>query len=421
MTETRPCGFALAEHKLRSIAYPKSNSRILAIINTMEKMMQYQIGVIGATGYIGTPYRREIRESSADTRVIALCARRRDRLERAAEEDGATLITDKWQDIVNHPEVNLVLVLTPDALHYEPVLACAEAGKHVLCEKPIGKNVDEAHKMWAAATKAGIASYVPFWTRYVPAIRRAKELYEQGKLGEIQSIIYRWHNPRPLAMPFTWRDDASLSSAGSIADVGSHAYDTLRFILGQEAKRVLTHAQVVMPPKPQTGEVDLAEAISFGEEHSTSDAAPDAKTRAAANTANQRKGSAPDYAQIAVEFESGAVGSILLSHASYIRKGFAPELELHGTKASVSVDRIRNELHFADSTEPARAFESLDDGVCNRFENHVFPAFEQRINGQPTEHPDLYDGWRVQVFTDAALASSQRGTWVELQEFDADH
>lgn len=373
----------------------------------LEKSMQYRIGIIGATGYIGVPYRKEIRESSADAQIVALCARRRDRLEHAASEDGATSITQSWRDIVSNPEVNLVLVLTPDALHHEPVLACAEAGKHVLCEKPIGKDVSEAHAMWNAANKAGIASYVPFWARYVPAFRRAKELYENGKLGDIQSVIYRWHNPRPLAMPFTWRDDTALSSAGSIADVGSHAYDAVRFILGQEAKRVLAHASVVMPPKPDTGDVDLAEAIVWGEEHDQT-----------VSTA-RRQASAPDYAQIGVEFEGGAVGSFLLSHASYIRKGFAPELELHGTKMSVAVDRLENKLYMADSPEPARLLETLDDGFCNRFENHVFPAFEQRVNEGVSPHPDLHDGWRVQIFTDAAWASSQRQTWVELAEFDS--
>ncbi len=371
--------------------------------------MQYRIGVIGATGYIGVPYRQEIRSSSQDTQIVALCARRRDRLEAAAREDGATLVTDDWLKVVEHPDVNLVLVLTPDALHYEPVLACAELGKHVLCEKPVGKDARQARAMWNAVQSEQLASYVPFWGRYVPVFQRAKELLEEGKLGEIRSVIYRWQNPRPVAMPFTWRDDATLSAAGSIADVGSHAYDVLRYILGKEAKRVLTHAAVVMPPKADLGDVDLSEAIEWGEKNSTSD------------SSSQRKSSVPDYAQIGFEYDDGAVGSILLSHASYIRKGFAPELELHGTRGSLGVDRIRSELKFADSTDPAEMLESLGDGWCNRFETHVLPAFESQVNGVGKgDHPDLEDGYRVQVFTDAALASSQRGGWVDLSEFAGD-
>lgn len=369
--------------------------------------MQFRIGIIGATGYIGVPYRKEIRESMCDAKIVALCARRRDRLEAAAAEDSATLITDDWREVVQHSDVNLVLVLTPDALHYEPVLACAEAGKHVLCEKPVGKDAAQALAMQQAIQEKQLASYVPYWTRYVPVFRRAKELVEEGRLGEIRSVIYRWQNPRPLNMPFTWRDNASLSAAGSIADVGSHAYDTIRFVLGVEAKRVLTHATVIMPPKPDLGEVDLQEALDWGKEH---------KAKA---SESQRKGSVPDYAQIGIEFENEMVGSILLSHASYVRKGFAPELELHGTLGSLSVDRIHGKLHFADSPDPATLLETItDDGFCNRFETHVFPALERQIEGKGKgEHPDLLDGLRVQMFADAAFVSSQRGTWVSLSEF----
>ena len=95
--------------------------------------MQYGIGVLGATGYIGTPYRKEIREAhDAEVKIVALCARRLNLLEDAGAEDGASLLTDQWEQVVEHPEVNLVLVLTPDALHENPVLAAAEAGKHVV-------------------------------------------------------------------------------------------------------------------------------------------------------------------------------------------------------------------------------------------------------------------------------------------------
>ena len=371
--------------------------------------MKFGIGILGATGYIGVPYRNEIRECPNEGRVVALCARRMDRLEAAGKEDSAELVTQDWRAVVEHPEVDLVMVLTPDALHVEPVLAAAELGKHVFCEKPIGKNVAEAHKMCQTVESRGLLNFVPFWTRYVPAFRRAKQLVAEGKLGEIRGVIYRWHNPRPLSTPFTWRDDPELSAAGSIADVGSHAYDLMRFVLGDEAKRVLVHATSMMPPKADLGDVDLNEAIAWGSGNSTS------------ASKQQRKGTSPDFAQIAFEFQSGCAGHLTVSHASYIRKGFAPELELHGTKGSLSVDRITGELLFADSPDPATQLEVVtDDGFCNRFATHVFPALAQQAAGQETEHPTMRDGLRTQVFTDAALTSAQRGAWVELDEFDTE-
>lgn len=371
--------------------------------------MKFKVGVIGATGFIGTPYRKEIREAGEDAEIVALCARRRDRLEAAGKEDGAQLITDDWRQVVEHPDVNLVIVATPDALHYDPVLACAEQGKHVFCDKPVGANVGQAYEMWAAYRDAKLGHYVPYWTRFLKVFARTREIVAQGTLGEIKAVVCRWQNPRPMGMPFTWRDNAELSASGSIGDVGSHAYDTVRWIIGEEARRVLTHAGVITPAKPDLGEPSLGEALEWGQAHSKAD------------SSSLRKGTAIDYADILVEFASGAVGSFKVSHAPYVRKGLAPELELHGTEASLSVDRISGTITLARPDEAPRVIETgIDMDLGNRFVQHVFPAVRQRSTGSPCDDPGLHDGWRVQMFADAAAISAKRGTWVELAELDAE-
>ncbi len=369
--------------------------------------MKFGVGVIGATGYIGTPYREEIRESSGDIKIVALCARRRDLLEAAGSEDNAQLITDNWREVVEHPDVNFVLVATPDALHHEAVMACAAAGKHLLCEKPIGVNVQEAHAMWTAYRDAGLAHYVPFWSRYVPSFARARELVQAGTLGEICSVVYRWHNPRPLTMPFTWRDDAELSSAGSIADVGSHAYDSMRWITGQEAVRVLAHADVITPAKPDLGAINLDEALAW--------TTNEKKTEVTAT----RKATAFDYANIAFAMGNGAVGSLILSHAPFLRKGLAPELELHGTEKSLAVDRVRGTLTLSSNDQDETIVESFEEqDLGNRFEQHVFPAIQAQLAGHDCPHPGLEDGYRVQLFTDAAALSGQQGQWINLADLE---
>ena len=217
--------------------------------------------------------------------------------------------------------------------------------------------------------------------------------------------MYRWHNPRPLSMPFTWRDDAAMSAAGSIADVGSHAYDTIRFILGGEADRVLAHTGVVMPAKPDLGNINLSEALEWG----TANPADSAESR--------KKGTVPDYGLVAMQFPGGIVGSLIVSHASYLRKGFGPELELHGTDASLSIERVTGRMMFADSPEPARILETIPDVPCNRFQRFVFPALREVT--ESGQHPTLEDGYRVQVFTDAVVASARNSRWVELEEIAA--
>ena len=369
--------------------------------------MKFKIAVLGATGFIGAPYREEIRECPDDAEIVSLCGRRLDLLEAGAAEDGAECFTADWREAIGQEGVNLVLVCTPDALHHEAVMACAEAGLHVVCEKPIGVNAAEAGQMWNAYSESGLGHFVPLWTRYVDVFRKAREIYESGALGEVRAFVYRWHNPRPASMPLTWRDDATLSSAGTIADVGSHAYDAVRWILGEEAKRVQTHADVVSPPKSDLGAINLGEAIAWGEEH------------AEPSDTQRRKGSSYDYASISVELDSGAVGTMVLSHAPFLRKGVAPELELHGSDASLSIDRITGAVRLFRTDADPETVETLpDEGQGNRFKQYAFPGLRDRIEGTPCVHPGLDDGYRVQLFTEAAARSARQGGWVELSAIE---
>ena len=367
--------------------------------------MKFGVGVLGATGFIGTPYRSEIREAKDDARIVALCARRRNLLEAAAKEDGAQFITDDWRQVVEHPEVDLVLVATPDALHHEAVMACAQHGKHLVCDKPIGMNTREAYEMWSAYRDSGLGHFVPFWRRYVKVFRRAREVVAEGTLGDIKAVYYRSYNPRPAGMPFTWRDNAELSASGSIGDLGSHGYDTVRWVIGDEARRVLAHGGVISSPKPDLGEPNLDEALDWGRAHEPGEGA------------NLRKGTAFDYGNTLVEFQSGAVGAFVTSHARYLRSGLTPDMELHGTEASLAVHP--KSLTLARPGEDPQLLETVPEaGPENRFAKYAFPGVRERAAGSSSEHPGLDDGWRVQMFVDAAATSAKRGSWVELAELD---
>lgn len=337
---------------------------------------------------------------------MAVCARREDLLAQAAEEDGATLATQNWREVVEHPEVNFVIVGTPDALHHEAVLACAEHGKHLLCEKPVGMNAVQAEEMWKLYRDASpaLAHYVPFWTRMVRVFEIAREMVAAGELGEIVSTVFRWQNPRPVSMPLTWRDDPSLSSAGTIADVGSHAYDVVRWIVGADATEVLAHGETMTASKPDLGEINLEEAISWGVDG----------TKTAESS---RKGGTVDYANIACRYSNGAMGTYLLSHAPFLRKHLAPELELHGTKASLSIDRWSGDVIVVTSDQEKQLVENVPDcAFGNRFSKWVFPSLAPIVSGSggAAGHPDLEDGWIAQRFTDAALQSVQGGRWVKV-------
>ena len=364
------------------------------------------VGVLGATGYIGEPYRSEMRQCDG-VRIVAVCARRKESLQRAALEDGADLATDDWRQVIEHPDVNYVVIGTPDALHYEAVMAAAAAGKHLFCEKPLAMNVGEAREMFKAyLDKETLAHFVPLWTRWSPGFVEAKELVESGAIGEVKAVIYRWHNPRPADMALTWRDDPALSSSGTIADVGSHAYDTVRWIIGKDAIKVLAHADTITPAKLDFGNVNLTEALECGDKGT--------------DGISSRKGNTVDYASIAWEFEGGVVGSIVLSHAPFLRRGLVPELELHGTEASLTVDRFHGKVTIGRPDNSVEVVKEVDPGgfdIGNRFKKWVIPALREVMGGKSqleVDVPNLVDGLKTQLFTDASLKSSKIGEWVDV-------
>lgn len=364
------------------------------------------VGVLGATGYIGEPYRAEMRQCDG-VRIVAVCARRKEPLQRAALEDGADLATDDWRQVIEHPDVNYVVVGTPDALHYEAVMAAAAAGKHLFCEKPLAMNVGEAREMLKAyLDNETLAHFVPLWTRWSPGFVAAKELVESGVIGEVKAVIYRWHNPRPADMALTWRDDPALSSSGTIADVGSHAYDTVRWIIGKDAIKVLAHADTITPAKLDLGNVNLTEALEC--ENKGTDGI------------SSRKGNTVDYASIAWEFEGGVIGSIVLSHAPFLRRGLVPELELHGTEASLTVDRFHGKVTIGRPDNSVEVVKEVDPGgfdIGNRFKKWVIPALREVMGGKSqleVDVPNLVDGLKTQLFTDASLKSSKIGEWVDV-------
>lgn len=371
------------------------------------KQTRINIGVLGATGFIGVPYRKELLECE-NVSIVGLCARRTQQLEDAVKLDNARFGTKDWREIIHHPGINYVLVCTPDALHKEAILECAQAGKHVFCEKPVGMDAKESFEMMDVFLKRNdLAHFVPFWTRWSPGFVKSKSIIDSGILGEIKSIVYRWHNPRPEDMSFTWRDDSSLSSGGSIADVGSHAYDTIRFLTGLEATEVLTHAETITPSKLDRGNINLSEALDVPSHSSDFD---------------RRRGDTPDYANISFKLTNGATGILVVSHAHYLRKGIVPELEVHGEKASIIIDRYHGKVSLFHGIEDKGEVFNVESGgfdIGNRFKKIVIPALLQVINGKQQtelEVPNLKDGWKVQLFTDAALKSHKLGQWVSIKQ-----
>ena len=122
----------------------------------------------------------------------------------------------------------------PNNLHAEPSIAAAEAGKHVICEKPLGRTADESYEIWKAVAATGVRHMCGFNYRFVPAVRLAREMVEAGELGEVRHFRGRslqdWGDDPSLD---TWRFDADAAGSGALGDLMTHVVDLARFLNGE--------------------------------------------------------------------------------------------------------------------------------------------------------------------------------------------
>jgi predicted dehydrogenase len=131
--------------------------------------------------------------------------------------------TDNWRDVIENPQVELVLITTPNYLHAEMAIAAAKAGKHIMCEKPMSMNLEEGNAMVEAVRDAGVISQVDFVYRKCPTIVEAKKMIDSGTIGEI--VTFRgWFDCAYMADPETpmmWREYKRFAGTGSMGDLAA--------------------------------------------------------------------------------------------------------------------------------------------------------------------------------------------------------
>ena len=199
--------------------------------------------------------------------LAAICGRNEDAVAEAAKRYGyATYYTD-WHEMLKDESVQLFDNGAPNNMHAEPSIAAAQAGKHVLCEKPLGRNPEESKAMWEAVEKTGVKHMVAFNYRFVPAIRQARELIESGALGRIYHYravyLQEWVMPH-YDTPMVWRLNKAEAGAGSIGDLGAHIIDLGRFLVG-EIESVGAMTRTFIPERPLSdgtmAKVDIDDAF----------------------------------------------------------------------------------------------------------------------------------------------------------------
>ena len=182
----------------------------------------------------------------------ALCTSHIESAKAAADRFDLGYITVCESDIINDPDINVIDICTPNINHYETAKKAIAAGKHVLCEKPLAITASEARELEALANDAfeknGQVCGIVFNNRHLAAIRRAKELVESGKLGNILTFDFRYYHNSCIDPERTvgWKQNKDICGAGTLFDLGSHIVDLCRYLCG-EFEEVYAKEQIAFP------------------------------------------------------------------------------------------------------------------------------------------------------------------------------
>lgn len=217
-------------------------------------------GVIGIGGIV-TGTIAPAMQAEPDCELVAGVSRDPARAAAFAQTFGARRAYTDYQDLLADPEVEAVLIATPNAFHAEQVAEAAAAGKHVLCEKPLATNAADAARAVEACARAGVKLGINFHNRQVPWVRDTAALIGTGAIGEvIAAQVHVGSGPRHYD---NWRADPAIAGLGTVHNVGVHALDFLRVILHDEPVEV----SALFRPPPSSGQVEMLALISLRFDH----------------------------------------------------------------------------------------------------------------------------------------------------------
>jgi predicted dehydrogenase len=363
-------------------------------------------GLIGVGRQADWAHARAIRHSGVAS-VEAICDADEDLLRRRAAEYGLPpeRCYTRFQDLIACPAVDAVVIATPNHVHAPAAIAAAQAGKHVLCEKPLAMHTEEALAMLEAVRRAGVRHMTAFTYRFVPAMRYLRHLVAQGRLGTVRIVRSRrlmdWSDES-----LGWRQVKAMAASGDLGDMASHRVDYAQSILGP-VRRVHGLTRIfVRERRLPGGGVHIAEV--------------------------------DDWCAFLAEFEGDAVG---VFESTKLARGYGrgdqgtDDFEVNGATASAYY-RLRTphtlEVGEAGGTltpvevpaefrapigadlEPRVAPLSADPSLAFR-ENQMYEFLHAIRTGREAS-PSFLDGARVVAVIDAVLRSHETGRAVDVEQ-----
>ena len=329
----------------------------------------------------------------------------------AAERFGYKEVSTDWHDVVSDPEVELVIIATPNFTHAEIAIAAAEAGKHILCEKPMANTLAEGKAMVDAIEKAGVKSLVDFIYTKCPANVLAKELMDAGKLGDF--VTFRGEFDCSYCAdpntPATWRQLAATAGTGALGDLTAHVVSLSDMIVGKKIVEVF--ASWDTPYKQRPDARDPSKMLNIDTD---------------------------DQIYVIVKYEDGRIGSMSSSRVSVARP-VSLAYEIQGSKGSVRFEmtRINELLYYSNDCDPKERGYKIIKGntrngdyanFCGTDEqgiayNEIMSIQAHDILTAITEDRkvdiDIAYGHYVDTILEAMATSAREGRWVKVSEMQA--
>jgi predicted dehydrogenase len=344
--------------------------------------------------------------------LATVVGRNREAAESAASRWGWAGAASDWRRVVERSDIDLIDICAPGNVHAEIAIAALQAGKHVLCEKPLANTLGQAQAMAQAADRArhrGVFAMLGFTYRRVPAVHLARELVAGGRVGEIRQVraAYLQDWLADEAAPMSWRLDATTAGSGALGDLGSHIVDAVQFITGQHLTSVTGVTRTFVPARPLAAGASPAGATEPQRGRVTTD----------------------DAAMFLGSLSDGALATFEATRMAPGRKN-ALRLEISGSEGAIAFD-----LEDINCLQYYRADEGLTAGfrrILVTEPDHPYLAawwppghalgYEHAFSHQVADliaalskseqpHPSFDDGYQVQRVLDAVERSSESQRW----------
>ncbi len=370
-----------------------------------------QVGLIGYK-FMGKAHSNAWRQAPrffnlpADLRMKTICGRDGRAVEQAAEKFGWEKSETDWRAVVDDPEIDIIDICTPNDSHAAIALAAAAAGKAIVCEKPLARDVAEAERMAAAVRKAGVVNMVCHNYRRVPALALAREMIERGELGDRLYHFRARYAQDWIAdpdFPLVWRLRSGEAGSGSLGDIGSHIIDLGRYLVG-EFREVCATLETFVKERPREED-----------------------------PAREGRVTVDDAALAIGRFRNGAVATLEATRFAPGRKN-SLTIEINGSDGSLAFDleeMNRLQLYSARDAEGRRGFRDIlvtesthpyaagwwPSGHLIGYE-HTFVQtvadFVRAVVAGKSVAPTFADGLANQKVMAAIVESARRRGWVRL-------